>query len=379
MRLLTMAVVVLAAGVLLGTIAPAGAQNVFPLQNPSVRSAGMGGTSAAVVWSGDLNTWANPALLGYASGLTVRWSRANLSYASPDARFRAGGAEFGWGGLGLNFAENGTRLDLTLTDGFGNPLPPFEISQRVRRWGGAISVSRVIETVRGDALLPGIVRHADLALGFARKRGDFRYPFLGGTGETAGAMDLGLLARVTPLPEASGRRLFLDLTYGYSVLEEPFDQVNNGVIPEHRRHGIGVRVGKPLASGDPAGTGRGLVRWLARRAQPILTLTVAADFDRYESSSVFGGLQYRTSSDIGAELALANMLAVRFGHIREDVQGLNSFCFGAGIGVPITRLARVRYDYARYPSRGPGGFDLGESGNRHAVSVWIDPVAMVRQ
>lgn len=373
-------VALFAVGTLPGAVGPACAQVVFPLQNPSVRSAGMGGSSSAVVWSGDLNTWANPALLGYASGLTVRWSRADLSYASPAARFRAGGVEYGWGGLGLSFGEEGFRIDLVLTNPFGNPLPSFEISQRARRWGGAISVSRVFETVRGDASLPGVVRHADLALGFARKRGDFRFPaVLGGTGETVGATDLGLLARVTPLPEASGRRLSVDLTYGYSVLEEPFDQLPNGVVPEHRRHGIGIRIGKPLAAGDPADPGRGWVHWLARGAHPVLALTVAADFDRFENTGVFGGVRYRTSSDIGAELALANTLAIRFGHIREDVQGLDSFCFGAGIGVPIAGVMRLRYDYARFPSRGIGGLDRGEWGNRHAVSVWMDPVAMTRQ
>lgn len=377
MRLLTMTVSVLAAGVLLGAVTPACAQYVYPLQNPSVRATGMGGPSAAVVWSGDLNTWANPALLGYASGLTVRWNRANLSYASPDARFRAGGVEYGWGGMGLYFAEDGIRLDLTLTDSFGNPLGTAEISQRMRRWGGAISVSNLIETVRGDAPSPGILRHADVAVGFSRKRGDYRYPFyFGGTGETAGATDLGLLARVTPLPETPGRRFFLDLTYGYSVLEEPFSQPTNGTLPEHQRHGIGLRIGRPFAVGDTAGPGRSLIRWLTRGAQPILALTVAADFDRFVYEGVFGGLQYRTSSDIGAELELANALALRFGHIREDVQGLDSFCFGGGIGVPIAGVARVQYDYARFPAR---GYDRSELGSRHAVSVWIDPIAMVRR
>ena len=372
--------VLLAAGALLGTIAPACAQVVFPMQNPSVRSAGMGGPSAAVVWSGDLNTWANPALLGYASGLTLRWSRADLSYSAPPVRFRAGGIEYGWGGLGVSFREDGIRLDVTLTESFGNPLPSNEVSQRVRRWGGAISVSHVLETVLGDASLPGIVRHADLALGFARKRGDFRYPYgPGGTGETSGATDLGLLARVTPLPETPGRRLFLDLTYGYSVLEEPFYRSTDGITPEHRRHGIGVRIGRPLAAGDPAGRGRRLINWLARGAHPSLALTVAADFDRFENPGFFGGWQSRTSRDIGAELELVNALAVRFGHIRDEVQDLDSSCFGAGIGVPIAGVMRLRYDYARFPNGGFGGLDLGELGNRHAVSVWIDPVAMLRQ
>jgi len=173
MRLRAVAVVMIAAGVLLGTIAPAGAQVVFPLQNPSVRSAGMGGPSAAVVWSGDLNTWANPALLGYASGLTVRLSRADLYYSPPAVRFRAGGAEYGWGGFGLAYGVDGIRAPVVLTDALGNPLGSVEIMQRVRRWGGAISMSRVVETVRGDASLPGIVRHADLAIGFSRKRGNF--------------------------------------------------------------------------------------------------------------------------------------------------------------------------------------------------------------
>lgn len=366
----------LTAGADLGTNAPVRAQVVFPLQNPSVRSAGMGGSSAAVVWSGDLNTWANPALLGYASGLTVRWTHADLSYLP--VRFSAGGIEYGWGGAGLSYGHDGIRLDLTgIADPAGNPPPPGEISERVRRWGGALSVARVIEAVRDAGSSPGILRHADLALGFARKRGDFRYPTSpGGTGETAGATDLGVLVRLSPLPQAPGGGRFLDLTYGYSRLEEPFYRTSDGSIPDHRRHGIGARIGRSRAPSDLAGHERRRFDRFIRGEGPILALTVAADIDRFENQGIFGGRQSRTSRAIGAEVALANALAVRFGHIRDEVQDLDGFSFGAGIGVPIASVARVRYDYARFPG---SGLDGGKSGNRHAVSMWLDPIAMVRR
>ena len=43
----------------------------------SIRSAGMGGACNAVFWGADPNDWANPALLGYHSGLRYSWGKTS--------------------------------------------------------------------------------------------------------------------------------------------------------------------------------------------------------------------------------------------------------------------------------------------------------------
>jgi len=372
MRLeLRIAEVSLAVGALIAGAAPARAQTAQPLQNPSPRAAGMGGASAAVVWSGDLNPWANPALIGYTSGLTPRWSRA--SYWPDVAHSTASGIGYGWGGLGLSYDRD--RIHAHFTDLSGQPL--YEASWRLRRWGGGISLSHVLETVSAgrDKTSPGITRHADLAFGFARKRAEIDLP-PSPADETASAIDFGLLARVTPLPDDRDGSLVLDLTYGYAELKEPMDRLtfpSSTSTPRHRRHGIGVRAGLPLSPRDSPGFGRGMVNWLARGSDPTVALTLAADFDRFEGrQGVFSIPPPGESRDIGGELELANTLAFRFGHVRDDPHSLDGFCFGFGIAPPIADFARVRYDYARFPH-------YDGKHNRHAFSAWIDPIALMRR
>jgi len=90
--------VALAALVLAGLpVTPASAAQIFESYNsnppgleidPSTRSAGMAGAASAVYWGTDPNYWANPALLGYASG--IRYEEATADY---DIGFRARGFE----------------------------------------------------------------------------------------------------------------------------------------------------------------------------------------------------------------------------------------------------------------------------------------------
>jgi hypothetical protein len=359
---LRIAKVLLAGTIFLATAGPALAQVVHPLENPSARSAAMGGSTTAVVWSVEPNPWANPALLGYASGLTIRWGQAVLFDGSPDVSVGTGGVAFGWGGVGFSYDDDGLEAKFSVTD----------YREHLRRWGGGISLSRMLETARGMSR-SGIARHADLAVGFASKRAKTDPPAFLGPGGTSSATDLGLVARVSPLPgggDGDGG-LSLDFAYGFAVLKEPLDALTYGVTPEHHRHGIGVHLGLPIS-----GTSGGLARRLARGANPILAVTIAADFDRYERPSLFNPQDRiaTRSDDLGAELEIASTLALRVGHVRDEGQDLDNFCFGFGIAPPIGNFARVRYDYARFPQ----GLGAGQ-GDRHAASVWLDPIGLVRR
>ena len=105
---------------------------------------------------------------------------------------------------------------------------------------------------------------------------------------------------------------------------------------------------------------------------PLVSVAIAADFARFQL-----GQQERYGSgvdQVGIELGIANTLAIRFGHARDEFIGIDGNCFGLGLGLPLADFAGARYDYARYPqTSGLGMLD------RHAVAAWFDPVAFMRR
>src|SRR5215468_4643234 len=68
----------------------------------SIRSAGMGGASAAVFWGQDLNHWSNPALLGLVRGLRYEQGSTQLvPDLASDVKLESKVLKAGGGGLGL--------------------------------------------------------------------------------------------------------------------------------------------------------------------------------------------------------------------------------------------------------------------------------------
>jgi len=263
---------------------PAAAQGASSTRlNPSVRAAGMGGASSAVAWSNDVNGWANPALLGYASGFQYRWSNTRLLPGFvPDWWFQTDRASYGWGGIGLA-VESHTLSYGEQTDSQGRLVEPTE---HVRPLSGGISLARALEAAaspRGGAA-PRFTQYADVGVGLSRKRIRLRnWP--GGDAETD-ANDFGVLVRVTPLPKPEAGRPSVDLTYGFAALNYndaslPGTGLFSSYVPHQYRHGVAGRVDIPLPQGAAASLERRLGRWIAAGMDPLLSLIVAADFARY--------------------------------------------------------------------------------------------------
>lgn len=351
--------------------------------DPSVRSAGMGGASTALAWSDDVNAWANPALLGYSTGLRFRWNNTRLlPDLVPGLTFRTNRFGYGWGGIGLAI-ENHTlsygRIDLT--DPQGMPIGTFEPTEHVRPLSAGISLSRVVEAIaslRGGAA-PGFTRYADVAVGFSRKHIRLRLAPqpLGGQASTD-ANDFGLLIGATPLPRSDGRRPYVGVAYGFAALnynDAPIAFIGEDIVdlvPRHIRHGLVARFGLPLSEGAQAGLERRLGRRIADGMDPLLSVAVAADFARYKLGP---RQQYGTGTDhVGVELALANTLSLRYGHVGNQFMSIDHDTFGVGFGISLADFAGARYDYAHYPqTSGRGMLD------RHAVAMWLDPVALVHR
>lgn len=341
--------------------------------DPSVRSAGMGGASAAVIWSDDLNGWANPALLGYTNGLRYRWSDTEiLPGPAIDFRFQSDRWSYGWGGLGLALESH--TLD------YGQVPFAFQPTEDIRPLTVGISLGRALETIAAlrDGSAPRFIRYADVAAGFSRKRvrlGRFPAPGLGLVDTEANADDFGLILRGSPLPQNDAGRPALDLTYGFAALnynDASFPEFGTAPIPHQYRHAGAARLGFPVSPGTGAGLERTFGSWIAAGMDPLLSLVIAADFSRYEGTSPFGGAVDWTDDLFGLELAIFNTLFLRWGHV--GVAGIESQSFGAGFGLSLADFAGARYDYARYPQ--PSGLDALD---KHAVAVWFDPAAFLNR
>lgn len=341
--------------------------------DPSVRSAGMGGASAAVVGSGDVNAWANPALLGFANGLRYHWGSTALVRNNPDdVSFQTNRFTYGWGGLGL------------AVEAVGMSIVPFHPRESLRPLSVGVSLARALETVaslRGRTT-PVIARYADVAVGFSRKQIRFTVspPYIMAATDAA-ANDFGLLLRAMPLPPNESGRSTLDLTYGFSALN--YDDGSEGIIRQHR-HAVAARLERPASPGARAGLEGRFGRWIAAGMDPLVAVTVAADFARSEDVGLFT-IYDRWTDHAGLELSVLNTLSLRWGYV--GVLGIDDRSFGVGFGVPLADFASVRYDYARFPvfDNTPDGFVIASDAldrhalNRHAVAVWFDPVAFARR
>lgn len=352
-------------------------------EDASARSAGMGGASSAVVWSDDVNSWANPALLGYANGFRYRWSHTSLlPEIAPDVTLRINRVSYGWGGIGLAFENQAFSYGhIQLTDGSGTPIGSYEPTEHTRPLSAGISLARMVDVVStlSGGTASQLTRYADIAIGFSTKRVRLRLapPGYGGEGSTD-ANDFGLLVRATPLPKSDVGRPSLDVTYGFAALNYNdagvvyVDEDIVDLVPRHYRHGFAARVGVSLSPNAAQAMERRFGRWFPADGDPLLSVTVAADFARFQR-----GPDEPFATDVrhlGVEFAFANTLFARWGHVLNDFRGIDHMTFGAGLGLSYADFAGARYDYARDPQAG----GLGMHG-RHGIAAWFDPIAFVHR
>lgn len=376
---------VAAASAVLSTPWATAQQARSPQEDPSARSAGMGGASIAVLWSDDLNDWSNPALLGYARGLRYGWTNTNLIPYATDVTFQTDRFSYGWGGIGLAVERhtlNYGRIDLT--DSQGIPIGYYEPSEHIRSLSGGVSVSRALEALAAlrGASPPRFTRYGDVAVGFGRKHIRWQLapaPYM--VEAKADQNDFGFAVRATPLQGTDTGRPSLDVAYGFAALNyigpllaryPTFGWLGGADIPSQYRHGVAARVGFPRSPGVAAGLERRFGRRLASTMDPLLSVVVAADFTRYQL-----GPQVRYGSgvdQVGLELIVANTLAVRLGHVGDESRGIDGYSFGLGLALALTDLVGARYDYARYPQASSLGML-----DRHAVAMWFDPVAFLQR
>ena len=311
--------------------------------NPSVRWRAMGDAGTAGFWD-PTHAWANPALLGQATG--VQYETGSMDKDLID--FTTGRTTIGWGGIGVSTTGWPISGLGKIREDFG----PLDVN--VRSWSLGVSTSQVATTIarhRGHQAA-AFTRWCDLAIGYSAKRVEQEFAFSDGTsyGSHVTASDLGALLR------AGGNvgPARIDVAYGFAEINSDWPSLDLGRNERRTRNGVATRAGW-----DPPAASRRVPAWLRSATTPFASVSWAMDFVHQSS----GG---EGSSGWGAELALANVLFGRIGREEE----LHSW--GLGAGLPLGPFAAVRYDHS-YRSR---FFGLPDE-RRDAWTVWMDPLAII--
>jgi hypothetical protein len=360
----------------------------------SIRSAGMGGAANAVFWGHGTDHWANPALLCLTRGLRYEWGRTRLVPAlARDIVLTSHVVKGGGGGVGLlaSGLPSGlgrVRLDYgasTGTDPSGNPIGTFSSYEDVDSWGVGVGLVRLTEGLMGltGREAPRWSRFVEVAGGLAFKDVEVALApgFTGGVARTR-ARDRGVLVRLTPVDlEALGGPfpLRLDVGYGASQLSYNDDAVMRFLnedradrVSRHRRDGFAVR----LAADPPALRAlmeeRSTRGGFARGLSPLVSLGMASDTDDIDAGD--GTRGYRTEST-GFELALANVLAFRWGRYRDRLGDIDGSTSGWSVGLPVGEWGGARFEHATFPQAEDSGLD---DLDRDAFMVWMDPLAVWR-
>jgi len=352
----------------------------------SIRAAGMGEASNAVMWGDELNQWSNPAVLGYVRGVHYEYGNTQLVPGlAADVFFRSNVLKLGGGGLGTYFAGKpfglgGVKLDYgesVATDPNGNPIGTFGSFEQIDSWGFGVSLARTFESVARltEHQPPRISRVADVSVGMGFKSIDVSL-FPGFEGSTS-TLDRGLLVRVSPLEIAQASRdlpLAFDLSYGWSELSYdgatitfPFPGVPEP-LSHHRREGYAGHIAVVIPSEmrrrmeeHPAG-------WFLTGLDPLLSFGYAKDHDEITPSSG----DFKTDGS-GTEISVANIYSFRTGHFEDPLGEINGDTEGWSVGLPIGHVAAVRYDHATIPQASNSGLpDV----TREAWSGWFDALRL---
>jgi hypothetical protein len=354
--------------VCLSVAGPASAQRSLGM-DPGVRGAGMGGAVTADFWTGDADTWANPALLGYRDGLRYTFGRTSvLPELTNDIIYRTHQLSAGWSGVGVGFSS--LTLDFGEsqgTDPNGNPTGTFHAHETTRVFGLGASLGGVVAALRGDAEPPGLLRYVDLAVGGTVKRYTIDLgPVPNGQTHTDTG-DWGTTVRVSPLPQGS-RGAFVDVAYAYAVLDYKdafvgFPGEPPIATPRLHRNGFAVRFGLPASEAAR----QSLPGWLGGGVAPLVSVAVAGDFVSTTDGDVPNNFD---ETHIGMEADLLGLLALRVGHVTDEQGIVEGMTFGFGLGVPVGEWGGIRYDFASVPQEA----DLDRL-TRHAIGAYVDPLA----
>jgi hypothetical protein len=359
----------------------------------------MGGAGNAVFWGQDPSSWANPALLGYHSGLRAHFSDMPFGYNDVSLESQ----RFTLASWGLGIALSGKPIlgkvrlnngEQTNTDEAGNELGTFESYEEVKSLGFGLSLGRLAASLEDHIGSPTpLLRLGDVAVGYSRKTltnmlapAEVTQDRGGGTGEST-IQDYGLLVRLSPIntfdeftaglfPDVLQRiGVRLDFAYGYSVQNFGDEKIvyrdadQTDPIPRFPRSGF---------AGHLALGGRSLFEdtgfeTLGRILTPLLSIGAARD--TFDETAMIGGerVTYSEVEERGFEITLLNLFSWRTGRY-EDPEGLVvGDTSGWSLGLEFDGIGGFRYDKATRPQL-TGSEDI----DSEAYTFYFDPMAFWR-
>jgi len=316
----------------------------------SARATAVGGAATAVPW-GDLDHWANPALLGDANGIRYVHGATPLPL---DVTFTSDIVQVGARGLGAVFSgqpfdAGGATLDfgkLTFSDGIETTT--FHPRDEINGWGAGI---RVLEAL-GNAVPEAArwSRMADVSIGYMHKRDqldlDIEPP-----ASLASTHDWGVLVQATPVDGFRDGKdaVAVGVAVGYSDINAGgHEDGASTLVYRQRRTGVAARFA--------AGHGP-VLRPLGQGLTPLVTLIGSFDHADHGAGDDF----YGHSNVGGAELTVMNIVSLRAG------RDAGKWTSGWGLALPFGALGGASYDEARWPL-------ALTTLHRRQFAVWLDPV-----
>lgn len=356
--------------------------------DPSIEAAGMGGASIAAFWEENPNDHANPALMGFHTGLRYSYGTTQLiPELAEDVHYASHRILAGAWGIGVAMSGKpiesvgyvGINYGLTeITDIDGNVIGEAEGTEHVRSIAVGLSVFDLISSIRvakgGEPL--SFNHRLSLALGHAWKTYDVEFgPIAEGEGSND---DAGILLRVAPFDQIGGTlrdandrlRWKVDVAGAYTRLDYLNDRTvdyqdgNSDEIFQRRSIAGSVQFTMALPND---GTGD-----LWDFATPSIRLGATYEHtDVYEDDTKLGEFAKR----YGAELSVIDMLYLRYGHVKGDGIGTDDATFGGGFQLKYRNMVGVKGDYASYPR----GIFLGSDYDRWGLTFFVDPYRLMKK
>jgi hypothetical protein len=366
--------------------------------NTSARDAGMGETGIATIWGGDVNVWANPAMLAFRPGVRYGTMHSKLAEGLADNIYiDKKELTFGAYGAGLLFADgpiDHVYLDMgeqTGTDESGNETGTFRSYMKSQSWGLGLSTAELLRQLK----VAEIGGWFDLAGGIVWK--DYEDQLAGSdivqdvfvdSHASASMKDLGWVARVTPLNtlvrSASAAEakvgFLLEASYGSSKLNDTDEFIVHGDVdqrdPAPTTYLSGWAVHAELQSGPQ----------LMADASPLLRASIAplVAFTYTQQNSVPGyvwngdGYVYERDESgtfdeeaWGYEVSLLNVLHLRRGHVSVPYGDIDGDTEGWGLSFQAGRYGGIRYDEATVPQA-----EGLPTVTREGWHFWVDALAL---
>lgn len=394
----TFVIVAILFSILLLPSLAAGAGATVLTFDPSVRAEAMGGAGVATHWGGDVDAWANPALLPWGHGL--RYTDMNSMLAAglaDDIELTDRQITFAAYGVGLLYAQSplsGTKIDMGSqmdVDEDNNETGEYSPWMEGKRLGVGIRLAQALEFLLGRED-DDLSRLFEVSAGYVRTsyEQDLGSSVLldAASGTESGTVaSYGYLIRLSPLamtgladPQNALGGIEVNLAYGSSLLNDTDEMLEYDVqsdpYPRSFVDGWSVQVQTGFPTSARASleeTGRG---WLADALTPLISLgygsqdlepgymwneeTLEYDYEHDTRDA------YREEST-GWELSLCNVVHLRRGHRKAEYGAIDGDTTGWGFGFEVPRYGGIRFNHAEVP-QATGLPDV----ERDSWSIWAN-------